>query len=833
MTKIRTDLDRLSRWRNAALASTALPLLLVAAPAAFAQPAANSLPGNFSTAGGTSASYTLNGTSTNAATIAVIPGATASILSWGSGTPTVTLQTTSGGPPPSGVTQNAGMSIGQGASVTIAGGSTKPLLLNDATGSASEIYGTLGKSSTGPLYVANANGIVVGSTGTINTGGNLGLIGYAQDNASFATTGGVTVNSSTIGSGAVTVANGATLGLGGGQLLIAGNGAVNVGVASANVWAIAGYGFTTSGGGDVVPILGSSPVPLSGSTASVSFSGGGTGTSPPPTPVAALYSAGNVTNTGVVDLRSPAMGYPITINGTFTNSGVAYTSAPLRAGSIVNTGTLNDSGGRLGAVGIAGATGGADVTNSGTINESANRLILNAGQAVPTGGTSNVPGNVSNTGTIDFTNSSVAHNLYMYGWNVNLAGTIEQATSSTALDSPLSSTNYLAGLTVAATSDGAHPNNSSATYGVVDISTTAYAAGPTFNGQAVRFLSGSVIDPTPGGSASVKLTGGTATDPFYGNASLNYNLSVFRGANLAANTIYVSNSGFNSANPSANLGGVLGSAATGQIWLGYAPPTGSSTPPAAAPLGTINGLAQGGLSLNNGGVVEADFTGNMNNPNGAAFAGQTAFQYNFLPITVATTSSGGAGAVTLSLNGPSSTSGNQQLVNVLVKGNATLATNYAGSNLPNGIPTPSTQVTPNPTYTNNHLVAQATGSIAVGNEAGSFYWPGVVRLATVSSASNPTALSAIGSITLNSNLINTLPAFSTGGTGIFFDTNSLNLNSNQVWTSNKSWVNFANASIASEMQSTYGSQFYGGYVVSLSPALLGLQQLPASDFQPK
>lgn len=833
MTTAWSKVHRLGRWRRAALASTALPLLLMAAPAAFAQPAANSLPGNFRVVNG-AATYGLNTGSTNAATIAVSTGGTPTALSWGgtAGIP-VTMS------PSTGATQNAGFSVGSGATLTVQGvGTAAPLLLNDATGSPSEIFGSVNFTNTlgtlpygAPVYVANANGVVVGATGTISTGAGLGLIGYAQDPTTFTGTGGgkISVTSTTAGTGDVSVVQGASFSVGSGrQLLVAGNGAVNIGAAPVGgVMAVAGYAFTSAGTTGVLPVV-SLATPLPASTASVALSDGSTAS---PLLVNVLDVAGNVTNAGVTTFTPAGAGV---IGGTFTNGGVANTSNIL-AGSIVNTGTINDNAGS-GSTSPGTLTASGDITNSGTINEGAYGLTVQAGWSTGTG-------NFNNTGTIDFTSvpvlvggSARVNRLAVTASNIYLGGTIEQATSSTATNAPLSSTNVLgayispvSGAPLSGPGNGlALTANGTAGYGVIDVATTAYVADARYYGMGLRFMSGAVVDPIGGDSSVMWIQPGAATDPFAGNASLNYNLSLFPGTTVSAPRMYLYNQANNTVGtPNVNLDGVLGGANTTLVQFGINTSDG---------FGTINGDA--GLGLADGGVFRAYYTGNINNPNGAELAGQTAYQYNFLPITVA-----GGGTATLDIangRGPSSTSGTEQLVNVLVNGNAMLHT----TGLPAGLPTTSTAIVPNSTYTNNHLVVQATGNITVGDSNGSVYWPGLVILNNAASASDPTAISASGSTTLGgasyvTDLNNILPAISNGGTGIFFLTNTLKLNGGggigTVSTSNNSWVNFANATIASSFASTSGAQFFGAYTISTSPTSteLGLQQLPASDFQPQ
>lgn len=766
------------------------PLAFAAAPTA---PAAGSLPGNFSVAGeGTpAATYELGSGSTTSATIAITtPGTAATALTFGAGSPGVSLKTSTGSSTlPSGVTQNSGFSIGSGATVAVTGASNLPLLINDRSGNPSQIYGTVTNTGTGAMFVANASGVIVGATGTITTGGSLGLLGYAQSPATFGSTGTIAIDSSTIGTGDVTLLSGATVTPKTSPLLVASNGAINIGSGSP-VQIVSGYGLSGTPG---TPVLGSA---LTGSAATVTFSGGST-------TVAAIDAAGDVTNSGVTNFAA-ATGVGSTspvLGGTFSNTGIATVGSSFSAGSIVNAGELETAS----STGLAlSTTGSGNFTNNGVIAFTAK--LTTAGQ----------------------------NSLSVNAANIDFGGQVQQnvsTSSATATPVALSTTSPLGNLILDATYT---PSGGTAVPGVVDVASTVYSPF-TVSGQAVRIMSGGLIDPT-GGADLITVGTGTATDPFFNNAKLAYNLSLFGDTvvssgsptgTFGAVTIASSEPTTTTTYSNINLNGILGGSSTDGIILG------SST----APLGNINGDATGGLSVANGGTVTAYFTGNMNNPYGMAQAGQTSYLYNSLPITVANnTTTGKAGTATLTLSGPTSSSGSAQNVNVMVAGNVILTSVGTAPILAPTTATPvPTPITPTTPYTNNHLIVQSTGNIAVGGGNNTtFYWPGLVYLSNASSASDPTALSATGSITLGDNLNNVIPAISTGGTGIFLETNNLVLGTHNVTTSNNSWVNFANASLASAFKLTQASSFYGAYVDNVTSTVteLGVQALPTSAFQP-
>ena len=830
---------RRHRLRQFALCSTALSVSLLAGSVAMAAaPAAGSLPGNFTIhngAGTGAATYTLSSTSNTSATIAITtPGATATALDFG-GAGTTKLAPATGTLLPSGVTQNSGFSVGSGATVKISGASTFPLLINDTTGNPSQIYGSVTNDGTGAMFVANQNGVVVGSTGSISTGAGLGLIGFAQSGSTFATSGKIAVDTTTAGTGGVTIDSGATLRVDNGTappptdtVLVASNGAINVGAnaTAAGYNIISGYGVSgTASSGTVLN---------SGSSASVTLTAG---SSSAPIEIASLAAAGNVSNSGVTDFTDGGAGakgsgaVAPTIGGAFSNTGVAYVGNVFKAASITNSGQLNDAGGKLTASGLSGATSGADITNTGVINETnTGGLQLIAGtDAGPV-----VNGNVSNTGVIDFTTAPTTGGLSVLASNIQMLGSVEQA-SGTSTSAPLSASNQLHSFSL-----GTYPDSSGNVVGVVDYGTTIYAGNPSINAQAVRIMSGGLYDSKAGDSAAITVGTGAATDPFAKGAKLAYNLSVFPKAMIEADTVNLNGTDSSGVGDSSmNLDGVVSSQVSG----------GTGDAIFVTRASNVNGGASGGFALNDGGALSIGFSGNVNNPYGAAAAGSSDFRYNYLPVAVANAAAGGAGTVNLVLDGPTNSTTTAQNVNILVNGNVAVV----GAGATATLPTTTTPITPASSYVNNHLVLQATGNIDSGatyeagkgiTTANGFYWPGLVYLNTVSSTSNPTQLSSGGAISLYGNLSNILPALSTGGTGMFLETNNINLATEvagatspttyTVTTSNNSWVNFANAKIASAFSLTQASNFFGGYKDTVTPTVteLGLQQLPAADFQP-
>jgi filamentous hemagglutinin family protein len=843
-----------SRLKRAGLYSTALTAFTLIGSAALAQtaPAAGSLPGNFTATGAAGTTYTLDSNSTKSATIAIGTASGPVALDFNSAAGNVKLTPSSGSALPAGVTQNAGLSLGAGASVAVDASGASALLLNDSSGNPSQIYGQLNVSgSTGPVFVANAAGIVVGPTGSIAVPGNLGLVGYAQSDAAFAGSGGtglINVDSSVKGSGAVTIMNGTTLAPSGSPatVLVAGNGAINIGAAaqSGTYQVVAGEAFSSDGTTISPPSGASSPTPLTGNAAAVTLSGGTTASQ---ITVSALYAAGSVTNNGVATLQDAGTGY---MKGAFVNNGNVTLSgsgsSSLQAGSITNNGVITDTppgGGMFQANGIGTATSGADIVNTGKINESGTGLAFNAGSSASGSAT----GNFTNNGTIAFTtySSSTSPSLVVSAENIQFNGSV-MATPSGGSGTPpaaLSSSNALSSFVLDA---GYYSGGAPA--GVVDYNSTVYANQIILVGQADRILGGGLYGAGSDSFAGIGYGSGSAADPFT-KSTLAYNFSVFKGATVQAD--YVGLVGLD-ANGYADVGTLNLNGTVGVL------PSAGSSSGVTAYAQTINGT--GGFVLNDGNYLELFFSGNVNNPNGAASVGSTNFLYNYLPVTVATTSSGAPGTANVVLS-PSLTGGAPQFVNLMVKGNVAISgvpynPATGTTSAPFSVSTATNVVVAQPSAQNNHLVLQATGNIYTdgwytpgqaieeegsavdvgpeqmdGGMENGFYWPGVMRLATVASASTPDMLSATNGITLENDLNNTLPIASTGGTGIFLKTNNLNLNGNNVVTNAKSWVNFATPQMASAYATTLASSFWQVTPTSYNPNLLTLQQLPASAFQ--
>ncbi|MHB8354991.1 MAG: beta strand repeat-containing protein, partial [Burkholderiales bacterium] len=678
---------------------------------------------------------------------------------------------------------NAGFDIGAGATLTIASTGTAPtaVLLNDITGNPSQVYGTVSASGVGPVYIANGNGIIVGSGGSVVAPAGLVLDGYTQDPSTFTSALGINIASGAVGTGDVTIAPGANLNAGAsGFLLVAGNANVNIGsalVTAGSIAIAAGYAASATTGALQALTIGTASV--LNSAATVNFNNV-SGTIAP----TSMGAAGNVNvlSGAYVTMPSAADAF---IGGAFSNAGNVTLTNNLTAGSIVNSGTLKASSSTTSLA----ATGTAGIVNNGLINASGGPLALTAtsGASAPitnngvisnvTGGlTANASGLVSNNGTINFSTGS--NNLGVTGANVNFYGVVNQGGTA------LSATNVLTGGVVL----------SASSTGILNLSNSLFASGASsVSGGAVRVLTGGLTDAT--NTLTVDVGSGTI-------GSYGYNLSLFPGTTLVGSTVNVSGT----SGSNINLDGILGNVSTGTIDV---------------TAGTING--SGGFSLASNGTLATTLAGNFNNPNGAAAAGHPGvFQYNYVPVNA------NGGTVTVKLN-PTNTLAASQLVNVMVTGNADLESNLTAPLTVGG----ATAV--QSSYQNSHLVLQATGNLTVGSSA-TVYWPGLVYLGNIN-AGSPGSLSHLGTITLGNALNNALAANVTGSGGIFFMTSNPvgGLSSiNTVLTNTNSWVNFpASTGFASAYAATNPSNkyFYDAVINSNTPGVISTKLLPAGDFQ--
>jgi hypothetical protein len=310
-----------------------------------------------------------------------------------------------------------------------------------------------------------------------------------------------------------------------------------------------------------------------------------------------------------------------------------------------NSGTLTDKNTILpdGDFGSGQLAGG--LTNTGTINAVGNLVIRSAG-------------NVQNKGVLNL--AAAGDQLFIEAANIDLEGSV------LADNTMLSPNNPLGGLvlqTLGANGTVANPANIPQTAGVIDLATTIFtndANTVTLQNSTVPlsvYMAGNAIRVLPNGNVfatagNIGLFPGTnaagVADPFYHLPSLINNVSLFAGTlvQATAGNIYVDNLNGGTQFSDSYAVNLVGTLAT-------LSPT-SSINVVASNINGGNGL-NGGFSVPDGGTINLIFFGNVNNPGGAAAHGSTAWQFNYVPVTVGPSNNkAGAGTVNITLAGPSS-----------------------------------------------------------------------------------------------------------------------------------------------------------------------------------
>lgn len=818
-------------------------LMALAAPAAMAMtsPAANVLPGAFYTNQSTGVGYASSGT--DAATITVPSGAT--VLQFGGSSASVATSVSAA----SGITTAAGFNIGSSASLTVSNASSDAaaVLINDITGNPSQIYGSLAATgATGDvptLFVANANGVIIGSSANINLPQGGGIIGEGQNPASFTSAGDVY---SSTGTGPVTIMPGASI-TNGGYLLVAGNGNINVGALSGTATVIAGYAFSAASNtlSTTLPgVAANTAAVIVNSAATVNFNGGSSGTAAKPG--ATVYAAGNVNVLGgsYVDLSNTTFSL---VGGTFTNNGTATVASGLSAGgAFVNTsllsagtvsaGTTFTNNGTITTIGNVSAAGAftnngtitgagtvnagnivnagaftangfsltastGTIVNSGTLNASSGAVTLLANSTAG-GGISNTgtiqnigstglsaaasSGSFINTGTLNFSAASVPLIISATNGNVNLGGTVNTTTNASAL----SSTNPLGAVTVSA----------GTSTGYINLGTLLYAgSSSTLDAATVHVASnGGFVDNVSGDTLTVDIGSGT-------NGGYGYNLGMAGGSVLAAPSVTVAG---NTTGSNVFLGGVLGNSSTGTI---------------AITANNIDGNGTGtnyGFAVSNGGALNITAGGDVAN----TYQGFTPL-FNYLrSIPVNTGSSSGI----VTINTDVTNSGTAQYVNLAVNGSPTVTSSNVApisSSAPIGVS--------NATVPFGQVALQATGSIT--NDG--FYFPGRIVEANIQSVGSSTFslnnANTIG-VSADKSLINVVPGVVSSAGMIFLTDNAIKLGntSSYLLTNTNSWYNFP---ASSNLATYYGVSNPGFYAATyangtLSSALVSTTNTPNNQF---
>ncbi|WP_437559087.1 beta strand repeat-containing protein [Acidithiobacillus sulfuriphilus] len=599
MSMYRTDQCQQFRRRTLVVSIGAVLATLAAAPA-FAAPSPGQVPGqgNVIYSGGTTvtaSTYSLVGPYTSGETITITGTAAtpAVVLQWG-GSSASTLN--SSGTP--------GFNIGNQASVTIANNATGPgnnpiqlsVLNIDASGNPSQLYGQLvytGGTTAGPgsLWVANPNGIVVGTTAVINAPNGLALLndpaatslGFAQSFAS----GSVPINfqgGNNIANVGVAIQSGASLGSVGGFLLVAGYGSVNIASAAPSTVPLIvdggiGANVTTtanvSAGNLIANDNSSVPGYYTDALTTVAVSLGTTAA--PFTNLNAIVD-GDIVNTGVLTVTQGQINW---INGTFANDGTLNVSA-----------AAGQSYGVLGFNTFATST----YIPSG-LTSSAQTLYGNTSSAAPTG-------NFTNLGTVNATGSSLGQVFFVEGFQNNYGATLS-VSGSLYIDS---SSN---GVTLAGTVSTLSGNLVIAAFGAYTLG--IYTPVSVTGTSSSISLYGNQVDITQPLSA----TGASSTFNYVSIEPGSAQLNLAATGSITANTVNMGTSG-----PALSNFGINGTidGVTSVVFGSTNSPTGDVSGAGTITTnnltfanlqGSVNNITSGVIALN-GFHLQAGTTGTMN-----------------------------------------------------------------------------------------------------------------------------------------------------------------------------------------------------------------------------
>lgn len=247
-----------------------------------------------------------------------------------------------------------GFNVGTAATVNVNGqgaAGTYPALLNiDTSGKVSEIAGSV-QANGASVFIANANGVIVDGTANLQApNAVMGILGgTVQDTSQFSSAGTLTIGGQT--AAPVTIGDGAQIG--GGRVLIAGSGGVNIGAATIDA---TGVGAVLSG----YPGTGVQLTATRQGKAGVS-NVADYGVGAPATPQNLVIGAGAVLS-----------GFQLIYSmGDITNNGVVQAVyAPGSSDAMANAGQINIAGGNITGTGKVVAQA-VSFWNYGNINNPA------------------------------------------------------------------------------------------------------------------------------------------------------------------------------------------------------------------------------------------------------------------------------------------------------------------------------------------------------------------------------------------------------------------------------------------------------------------------------
>lgn len=726
-----------------------------------------------------------------------------------------------------------GFNIGASAGLTFVDGDGHgAAVLNiDRSGNPSQLFGRLTGNGTS-IFVANANGIVVGSGARLASSAGIGLIA----NKTLAGTGSKFQDGSSIvysGSGGnVTVLKGASINAP--SLLIAGGGNVNI-----NLGALQGpSGSARLSAGVASAGSGAANNPSASLTTSGALAAGRA--------LGGFHSAGSALNTGTLSLAS------YRVDGLFTNTGaltlpasngavhnrnLLTTTGTASFSSLVNDGSYNAhniavhggnlvNNGKLHAVGVAvtdgnlinrggligvtslstaadaGRASGADysISNTGSI-VSYGSLAIDANRSHRLAG-NNTSGSFTSTGTLRLASGGALTILARN--NITLGGKLQTGSGTHIQDV----SQYQPGATLGTVTLAAGGYNAAAatptfwTNGTLSVLTPlASTTGMQLQGRQVKlmrdvavvaFAADGSVDPA--GAIAVVAGGSMA-------AAHAYAVTVGEGATVSAGHVSVTGPVYRTAptdgrvvQPNVLLQGAI--SASNAIELGTAAAPVSDVASSGAE--DLSGLILTGSAP----TLGIAFSGNVGVAPGSRGSD---FHYNFLPVD-----SYLADALTLRLT-PVSYAAHGGHVNLLVDGNVLLAPpRYLASPAIYGAGSAAAaSVLPS-----THLILQAAGNITTGS--GGFYWPGAVYLGTIDhdySGMPAPATLGDGTITLGGNFSNVLPGSTASNGGIAFVTQRpLGMRSYTVTTNANSAISFGTAALTAQYASGALGKglFFGG-----------------------
>jgi filamentous hemagglutinin family protein len=715
----------------------------------------------------------------------------------------------------------AGFNIGGSATLDIVSGASAPsTLLNiDNTGNPSQILGNLSASGVGAVFVANANGIVVGSSAVITAPNGLGLINADETSskaqAIFQSNGDVPV--SFIGAtGGVTINAGADLYGVGTELLVAGAGNVNVAGAFVSNATTTQYAINDStatvidgGVGGYFTGAAFSTADSSAATPFASFSANaannfyqdsagttvalnlGTTTSPYSATKLSVLADGNINLASGADLTTVTQTTATWANGTFTNNGVLDYGTQTGS-SLVPTTTVAVLG--IASTGIYNnTTTGTVVTQAGlngnpatTYTNPAGAFINGSSGMINAGGLLFIGDAFTNDGTLQLgqvTGGAPSIGIVAVNGGITLAGTTSVVgaggagtpayTGSAYLSTVLLDAAFVPGQTVSIDTNPLMVSGGA--LAAVMATNVTLASSLTVTGGSFDFIPFAAATPVSG-SFTVNSGATLSAD------SMSLGAAVETAAPASGKAPYTAFTSYNIGGSVIATGG--GNPANAMITMGLLKTIATKTSAtaianaAASPQAAVYNVSGAG-SITAGALAINNLQGSVNNiTTGQILA--NGFQLK--------AAGGKTGTMALKVTADGAAS---QGFNVKVDGNATI---NSGGTLAVDTQAPANNQTYRqylyPANANSNMVVQASGNLTVNagtstyassSLPGNFFqWPGLVYLQANG-----------GSLTSTTAIANAYAAqATTGHAGVFLVANNITDNS-PIYTNGNAGVVFA------------------------------------------